>query len=101
MLTYNYMLDHPMENLSWCKPYMNDQVSVAVCENKIVGMSINGINVDTTSENIRNAAKFCNPEYDLYEGYSDREILLMGDIQEAGCVDCPWFYICEAMKEEI
>ena len=100
MRMHDYMLDHPMENLFWCKPYANDNLVIVLCENEIIRLQAMGKDYEVTSDSIHNAARISNPDYDLYSGYSDREILLMGDVQEIGCVDCPWFNQCEAMDME-
>ena len=89
------------ENLSWCKPYVGDRVSIVMCEGKVASLMIDDSEVDVTMENLVRAAKIVNPNYDDYDGWSAEHILLEGNLDEVGCSECPWFNICDAMDGEV
>lgn len=79
------------ENLSWCKPvsYDNGRVVIAVNEGHIVGIQIDGVNIDVTPDSIRSVSARI------------KEFEDMGDVgDELPCRLCPWFDICDQMLEE-
>lgn len=104
-MTYgNYFQDHSDDNLSWCKPYVTPdmQYAIAVNEGKIVGMRYDGSDVDPDQYDslIYTLARTVNPDYDYYRDWEPLHIAL-DTMRECGCIDCPWFDLCEAMAEEI
>lgn len=64
------------ENMSWCRPYVNETCAVAINEGKAVGYMVNGHDVDTS--------KF--------------DFGLLDTMRETGCCECPWRDECEVME---
>lgn len=89
------------KNLSWCKPYTteNGRVSFAICEGKICGLRIDGLDHPAESD-IPMAARIANSDYDLYDGWSATHVLIDCS-KELGCCECPWFDTCEAMDDSL
>lgn len=88
-------------NLSWCRPYTADggKVAFAVNEGDCVRMIVDGEIVDYNDPEIIEAvAKRANDDYELYDEWSDMEILADASVEE-NCRDCPFFDECEAMGE--
>ena len=87
------------ENLEWCRPISckEGKIVVAVNNNAIVSIQIDGEDVDATSENITRAARIVSANYDEEsEDYNDVEIIVNNGA-EIGCAACPWRDVCEAM----
>ena len=107
-MTYlDYMREHTDENLSWCKPYTNDdETHFLVMYDGIAG-SIDTPNItahryggsDFEAE-LEKLAREVNAHYDLYSGWDDTHIALEA-MHEVGCWRCPFRDECEAMGEEI
>ena len=106
----DYMADSD-DNLSWCKPYIGDRVSIAINEGNPVGLIVDGEEVkpvyvgalkgyEYTAEQLEQAARAANPDYDTYSGWDALHILVNGDVSERPCRDCPWFSECDAMDEQ-
>lgn len=87
-MTYREIMMQNNENLSWCKPlsFENGNVVVAFNEGTIVGIQIDGNNIDVTPDAITSVADRIKDMYD--------------DPEELPCRLCPWFGICCAMDEE-
>ena len=101
-MTFREQMMENGENLSWCKPFVSERVSFAMNEGKIETIIIDGEEIDDpTEDDIANAAKIVNPNYDDYDGWHTTHILLEGDIREVGCAECPWFDRCDAMDGEV
>ena len=65
------------ENMSWCRPYTNENCTVAINGGKVVGYRVNGHDVDASEFN-----------FDLLE-----------TMRETGCCECPWKDECEVMDD--
>lgn len=87
------------DNLGWCKclSFNDGTVFVAVNEGDICGLCICGKDLGVDKQTLAHVAKLVNADYDLYEGYTSKEILFDADYCELPCRMCPWFDICEAM----
>ena len=107
----DYMVEEN-ENLSWCRPYIGNRVSIAINEGKPVGLIIDKQEIDPvyaglldgykfTAEQLERAARAANPDYADYSGHDALRILLDGDVRECPCRECPWFSSCDAMDEQI
>lgn len=82
-MTYrDYMIDST-ENLGWCRPLSFDGGNIVIARNEgeIVGVRVDGEDLDTTQENIHAIA------HRLDSG------------RELPCRECPWFSTCCAMDE--
>lgn len=90
------------ENLEWCRPISckDGKIVVAVNNNAIVSIQIDGEDVDAMPENITRAARIASDNYaEESADYSDVEIL-SNNGAEIGCAACPWRDVCEAMECE-
>ena len=103
-----YMEKHPDENLSYCKPYTNDNEDyfLIMFEGRAASISMpNGIRITDGepgfSDALRTLARTVNEEYELYSGWDDTHIALE-TMHETGCSRCPfckdW---CDAMSDTI
>lgn len=91
------------ENLSWCKPlsFENGNVVIVSNETDIIGIRIDGDDIDVTPDAIKSVAKRVNDMYDEYSNRSDESIIFDADPQEElPCRLCPWFDACCVMDEE-
>lgn len=97
MKQYGKMM--PNENLSWCKPMVSrdGKVMLAVNEGTIVGLMVDGKDLQLSNQEIIKAAKIVNNDYNYYSDWDDVHILLDGDLIELGCNSCPWRDVCDAM----
>ena len=103
-----YMAEHPEENMSWCRPYVSDdgRYAVAVNEGEIIeaitpeGHLPVGYLSPLTEDEIEKLAREIDPEYELYSGWTDTEIIL-NKLHETGCASCPFFGKCDAMSQEM
>lgn len=105
-----YMETHANENLSWCKPYTNNDetVYIVVHDGEAESIStpdreiVRGYNgtQDAIDEAVAQIAKDINPYYDDYSGWSDLHIALE-EMHECGCASCPFKGDCDAMGEEM
>lgn len=100
MKQYEKMM--PNENLSWCRPMVSrdGRVTLAVNEGAIVGLMLDGKELQISEEEIARVARIVNESYDNYSGWNNTHILLDGDLTELGCSSCPWRDVCDAMDEE-
>lgn len=73
------------ENLSWCKPYVNEDGSKAVIVNEGVAYPVRGIT------SVKEGDKFTDELANEIDAY---------DMHEVGCCDCPVKDDCECMVEE-
>lgn len=93
-------------NLSWCKPLIGKRVAVALNHGEVVGLRLDGVDVDIGAAAIKRAAMAENALYEEYSGWDDTHILLDSQdehgstMEECGCRSCPWFDICDAMDGE-
>ena len=65
----------------------------------VIGMAVDGVEVDVTPASVHTAAKEANADYDLYSGWSDDHILLEAMGAEIGCEDCPYRQVCDIWQE--
>lgn len=100
MKQYEKMM--PNENMSWCRPMVSrdGRVEFAVNEGVVVGLMIDGEDLQLSNQEITRAARLVNKSYDEYSAENATDILLDGDCFEVGCSACPWRDICDAMDEE-
>lgn len=93
-----YLSDHPDENMSWCRPYTNGDISVVICEGKVNGIVIDGRDLPENPDDRLSlvARLLTGDDYNCYEGYTDAEIVLANLPRETGCSDCPYFDFCAA-----
>ena len=100
-MSYRDMMRESDENLGWCRPesYLDGRVILAINEETVVGINIDGADEAITPDAIRRVAKMVNDNYDLYEGWDDVHIIQDVD-HELPCRLCPWFDDCDAMDEE-
>lgn len=96
---YRKMMMDNGGNLSWCKPlsYRDGKVILAVIEGEVVGLRIDGTDVEINADSVCRVAKMVNADYDLYSGWDDLHIIAEAPHEELGCCNCPWFDICDAM----
>lgn len=94
------------ENMGWCKPYWNEDRTVAVAVNRgeLTGAMIDGRDVPSMEMHkpdfLEKLARRVNPYYDDYSGWGNLHIAL--DVMREGpCKECPWFHICAAMDEKV
>lgn len=94
-MTYRqYFATHPRENTEWCRPFMNGSVKLALQDEEIIVLEINGEDVNITPETIKAAAEAVGADG------SDADALLQADgWEELGCKSCPWFDTCDQMLE--
>lgn len=96
---YRKLLVDTGDNLSWCRPFENQGVKWAVNEGKIVGMEVNGKDVDREDESVMRRVseiiKNAYPNIDYTD--DDPEDILQHKAKELGCCECPWFMVCDAM----
>ena len=103
--TLDYMMEHPDENMSYCKPYQDDSGAYTIImfeghaetartpDGDIYGES-------NVKKSIKDIAIAVNPDYDLYQGWSDLHIALEA-MHVVGCASCPYVNgECDAMMEE-
>ena len=103
-----YMNEHPTENLGWCKPYTdkNENKYLVIYDGEVSGIKTETAEVTTLDgrweleKALGELARKVTKDYDLYSGYSDKELALIA-MHEVGCADCPWKYDCDAMGEYI
>lgn len=102
MKTVRDMMRDSEENLGWCRPesYLDGRVILAINEETVVGINIDGADEAITPDAIRRVAKMVNDNYDLYEGWDDVHIIQDVEHDELPCRLCPWFGDCDAMDEE-
>lgn len=104
----DYMRDNPDENLDWCKPYVSDdgRYAIAINEGEIIeaitpeGHLPVGHLSPLTEDEIEKLAREIDPEYELYSGWTDTEIIL-NKLHETGCASCPFFGKCDAMSQRM
>jgi hypothetical protein len=90
---------NPGENLSWCRPFVDEdgKYAIAVNEGQIVSMILNGEEQsDITDDLVYRFANDVNLNYDLYQGWSDLHIICDA-LPERGCSECPFRDECDAM----
>jgi hypothetical protein len=105
-MTYlEYMMDHGTENLSWCRPYTNDDETYFLIMYDGEALEIHapgyeGHRYDGTLRIYMEqfARELAGDNYDLYSGYTDEQIALEY-LHECGCASCPARHVCEAMNE--
>lgn len=90
------------ENLSWCRPYISRDGSCAMVinEGKIINIMINGKDfVNPSREQLAALAARLNPD-DADPDADGEELIeiLLDDMREVGCADCPYRDECEAME---
>lgn len=97
----DYMKERKGDNLSWCKPYKHGKanISIAVNEGQIVGIRIDGKDVDVTPESTKELIERLEIDANQYDGWDDIYILLEDGWEEVGCAECPWFEKCDAMED--
>lgn len=91
---------NPGENLSWCRPYRNEEndITIIVLEGKIdCIVTPEEIYTDINPYLIKYFARVLNDDYAEYSGWDDTHILLDA-CNEVGCADCPARFECEAMQ---
>ncbi len=91
------------ENLSWCRPYISCDGSCAMVinEGKIINIMINGKDfVNPSREQLAALAARLNPD-DADPDADGEELIeiLLDDMREVGCADCPYRDECECMDE--
>ena len=94
------------QDLDWCACYKNKDVVYVYANGEIISLAIGEDEYHTTEQikqNITRAAKLVEgDDYDLYDGYSDEEILLQSsNMDRCGCLECPYCSICDAMQQEV
>lgn len=96
---YRKMMIDQGGNLGWCRPYEaeNGRVKFAINEGKICSLLIDGEEANVDSDTLQQAARIVSDYYDDYDGYTDTEIIMRGNIKECACHECPWFDVCAAM----
>ena len=108
-MTYGeYMQENPDENLSWCRPYVSKdgRYAIAVNEGEIIeaitpeGHMPEGHLSPLTEDEIHTLAQAVNPDYSMYRGYTDEELIYQV-MRETGCAYCPFFDHCDAMTKEM
>lgn len=99
---YRKLMVDTGDNLSWCKPFENKGIKWAVNENEIVGMEVDGKEVDYKDESVmRRVSEIIKNAYpDIDYTDDDPEYILFDEAKELGCCECPWFMICDAMDAE-
>lgn len=90
------------ENLSWCRPYISRDGTCAMVinEGKIINIMINGKDfVNPSREQLAALAARLNPD-DADPDADGEELIeiLLDDMREVGCADCPYCDECEAME---
>lgn len=102
-MTYRDIMRNNDENMSWCSPISLDNGKVIIAENetKIVGIQVDGVDIDITPESIKAVAKRVNDEYDEYRGWSDRHIIFDAEHHDLPCRLCPWFEECQALDGDV
>lgn len=97
------------ENLGWCRPFISDRVKFTLAEGYISCLMIDGNTYtapyghnSVNNDILKKAAKITVEDYDLFNGWTDEDLLLTESIcKECGCINCPWYDICDAMDEEL
>ena len=99
MLYRDYMKTHETENLSWCRPFTDNNGNYIVIYETdcMIHSKAQSINCPTEKQ-LSKFAKTVNPYYDDYNGYTSEEIITDA-MQETGCFHCPFFHDCAAMDE--
>ena len=111
MKVIDYMEEHPEENLYWCKPYTDDSGSFLVMweGNPLAIRTADGREYWRNPVGLQNVldaqaleafAKYLEPDYSDWQGYTDEEIILM-NMSECGCASCPFRGQCEIMTDEM
>ena len=105
MTLRDYMRGHD-ENMTWCKPYITEDESVAftLCEGNISAFRMDGSEKrsNITAGDLNVLARRLEPDYDFYEGYTDKEIIFNASAaRERPCCECPWFEDCAAMDDPV
>lgn len=104
MNEYRKMMINDGGNLGWCKPisYRDGEVVLALNEGRIVGLQMDGVDIDGNSpKNLEAVARRVNPYYEDYSGWSLQHIILDADGEELPCCRCPWFGVCDAMDIDV
>lgn len=99
----DYMEQHPGENLSWCKPYTDEDGNALIMyEGEAIAYQINGQKhlKGGSCFDLEQFAREINPYHDDYKGYTDEHIALEM-LRECGCASCPFRDECEAMNEDL
>ena len=107
-MTYReYFEEHDDENLSWCKPYANDEEDCFIIMYEgdaggIVTPDVEAIRCEgtITDDLLEALARKVNTNYDWYSKWSDLHIALDA-MHECGCASCPFKDDCDAMGEEM
>ena len=94
------------ENLSWCKPYVDDsgeyalimQEGKAICIKTPYGTAYEYGTLDDAA--LEEFARAVNPDYNLYSGWDDTHIALEA-MHPVGCFFCPFKDECEAVNEKV
>ena len=91
------------ENLSWCRPYISRDGSCAMVinEGEIINIMINGKDFPNPSrEQLAALDALLNPD-DADPDADGEELIeiLLDDMREVGCADCPYRDECECMEE--
>lgn len=107
MTYHDYMIDHDEENLSWCKPYADKSgdYRLVIYDGELMSImspdrEAHRWDGSLTDELLEAFARAVNPDYDMYNGYTDLEIALDAT-HPVGCSSCPWFDDCDTMGEEM
>lgn len=89
------------ENLGWCKPLVNKNVTVAVNNGTIIAIRKDDRDIPVSDSAVRELAKEVNPSYTQYSGWDDTHIALEAGWEELGCTGCPWKASCDAVNEAV
>lgn len=105
MTNLEYMMDHDMANMGWCKPYTNDDETcfMIMYDGEVIRILAPGIDAGRHDGALRIymeqfARSLAGDDYDLYSGYTDEQIALKY-LHECGCASCPVRHECETMNE--
>ena len=102
-----YMANHDTKHFSWCIPYstpggeyvivQHDGDISAISTPDTVAYRYDGGITDDVLEQI---ARAIVPDYGMYSGYSDTDLLLM-HLRPTGCAACPFNSECSAMDADM
>ena len=101
----DYMGSHEDENLSWCKPYVDDTGKYALIlhEGNVDAISTpDGIVYGDalTADALEAFARTVNEYYDDYSGWDDL-LIAIAAMHETGCAHCPCKDDCDAMANDM